>query len=74
MIARSVVGVVPVVLTRTWGGVIDVQNPTETDAGEQTAHRPVCDWAASNQKKKDAIAQLASLSTTMDEMETRSTP
>jgi len=54
-------------------GVIDVLNPTAaaTRTIEQTVSRPVYDWAAANQKKKDAIAQLASLSATMDEMDAR---
>jgi len=52
-------------------GVIDVLNPTEAPTKEQTVSRPVYDWAAANQKKKDAIAQIASLSATMDEMDAR---
>lgn len=53
--------------------VIDVTNPPSVAAQVQadTAPRPVYDWATANQKKKDAVAQLASLSATMDEMDTR---
>ncbi len=45
--------------------VVDILNPAETEAGagKPAPPRPAYDWAAANQKKKDAIAQLASLST-----------
>ncbi len=50
---------------------VDNLNPAETEAGEPAPPRPAYNWAAANQKKKDAIAQLASLSTTMDDIDTR---
>ncbi len=51
-------------------GVADILSRTEIGAGER-APQPVYDWAAANQKKKQAIAQLASLSATMDELDAR---
>ena len=51
--------------------VVDILSPAETEAGEPAPPRPTYDWAAANQKKKDAIAQLASLSTTMDDIDAR---
>jgi len=46
-------------------------SPAETDAGKPAVPRPAYDWAAANHKKKEAIAQLASLSTTMDDIDAR---
>lgn len=51
--------------------VVDVLRPADLDAGEPAAPGPAYDWAAANQKKKEAIAQLASLSTAMDDIEAR---
>ncbi len=51
--------------------IADVLNPAETEAREPVIPRPAYDWAAANQKKKEAIAQLASLSATMDDIDTR---
>ncbi len=51
--------------------VVDILNPAETEEGKPAPPRPAYDWAAANQKKKDAIAQLASLSTTMDDIDAR---
>ncbi len=53
--------------------VVDILSPAETEAGEPATPRPVYDWAAANQTKKDAIAQLASLSSTMDDIDARIT-
>ena len=71
VLARQIHTGIPVHRDLNVGGVIDVLNPTEAPTKEQTVSRPVYDWAAANQKKKDAIAQLASLSATMDEMDDR---
>ena len=51
--------------------VVDLLDPVEAAAGESTVPRPVYDWAAANRKKKDAIAQLRSLSATMDDIDAR---
>jgi len=51
--------------------VVDVLSPADTGAGEPAVPPPAYDWAAANQKKKEAIAQLASLSTTMDDIDAR---
>jgi len=51
--------------------VADILSPAETPTGEQAVSRPAYDWAAANQKKKEAIAQLASLSATMDDIDAR---
>lgn len=51
--------------------VVDILSPPETEAGEPAPPRPAYDWAAANQKKKEAIAQLASLSASMDDIDTR---
>ena len=50
---------------------VDVDRATETAAVQPAVPQPPYDWAAANQKKKDAIAQLASLSTTMDDVDTK---
>lgn len=46
----------------------DDLSPGETAAVQPAAPQPPYDWAAANQQKKDAIAQLASLSTTIDDI------
>jgi len=51
--------------------VIDTLNPAETGAGEQTVSRPAYDWAAANQRKKEAIAAMAVLTETMDDIDAR---
>jgi len=51
--------------------IVDILSPAENEAGEPAPPRPAYDWAAANQKKKDAIAHLASLSTTMDDIDAR---
>ncbi len=40
--------------------VVEILNPAETKPREPAAPLPAWDWAAANQKKKDAIAVLAS--------------
>ena len=51
--------------------VVHVLNPTEPEPREPTVPLPAWDWAAANQKKKDAIAVLASLTATMDDIDAR---
>ncbi len=51
--------------------IADVLNPAETEARQPVIPRPAYDWAAANQKKKEAVAQLASLSASMDDIDTR---
>ena len=51
--------------------VADVLNLAEPVAAEPTVPRPAWDWAAANQKKKEAIVQLASLSAAMDDIDAR---
>ncbi len=48
-----------------------VMSAAETDAGEPASPGPAYDWVAANRKKKKAIAQLASLSATMDDVDAR---
>jgi len=71
ILARQVETGLPVHRDRNVDEVVAVLSPAETEAGEPAPTRPAYDWAAANQKKKEAIAQLASLSTTMEDIDAR---
>ncbi len=51
--------------------VDEVLSPVESQAGQSAVPRPAYDWAAANRKKKEAIAQLASLAGIMDDVDAR---
>ncbi len=71
ILARQVETGVPVHRDLNVDEVVDVLSPVESQAGQPAVPRPAYDWAAANQKKKEAIAQLASLSATMDDIDAR---
>ncbi len=71
ILARQVETGLPVHRDRNVDEVVAVLSPAETEAGEPAPTRPAYDCAAANQKKKEAIAQLASLSTTMEDIDAR---
>lgn len=71
MLARQVQTGLPAHRELDVDEIADVLNAAETEAREPVIPRPACDWAAANRKKKEAIAQLASLSATMDDIDTR---
>jgi hypothetical protein len=50
---------------------VPVLDRAEPVAARPTVPRPAWDWIAANQKKKEALTQLASLSAAMDDIDAR---
>ena len=72
VLARQVQAGLPAHRDLNVDDVADVLNAADnTPVGEPAVPRPAYDWAAANQRKKEAIAQLASLSATMDDIDAR---
>ena len=51
--------------------VLEVLNPAQPETAVPPVPQPAWDWVAANQKRRAAIADLASLSTVMDDIDAR---
>ena len=73
VVVPIVVVIVLVGLDRIQEGLDVVVLAADQSASEPaaTAERPVWDWAAANQRKKDAVQQLAPLADALDDHDAR---